>query len=118
MTDLQNTRAQEITGQRSTMQESNSLIVQIAYTDTIGERKVIEKDVTLSPQNIDSDMVAGISGKRNFGQQSALETYKWYIAGFFILIIGVVFYKQYKKRKLIDPQFQIKDILHELKIKK
>jgi hypothetical protein len=40
------------------MQESNSLTVQIAYTDTIGNRNIIEKDVTLNSQNINSDMAA------------------------------------------------------------
>ena len=119
VTDLQiqdvQADSKQIPGERLAMQESNSLIVQIAYTDTMGERKVIEKDVTLSPQNIDSDMVVGIPGRRNIEQQSALETYKWYIAVFILLVIGVVLHKKYKRRKLIDPQFQIKDIFRGLK---
>jgi hypothetical protein len=83
------------------------------YADTVGERKVIEKEVAVnSLQNTGSEMSSGIPVRK---QQNAFDTYKWYIAGFIILITGLVFYSKYRRRKLIDPQFQIKDFFRELK---
>ena len=117
MTDLEDQNlkrvdVQEMTRQRPTVQESNGLIIQIAYTDTIGERKLIEKEVAInSPQNIGSEMPLVKTGRI---QQNAFETYKWYIVGFIILITGLVLYSKYRKRKLIDPQFKIKDLFQKL----
>lgn len=99
--DLKRADVQEITRQRTTIQDSNGLIIQIAYTDTIGERKVIEKEVAInSLQDIGSKMPSGKTGR---DQQSAFETYTWYIAGFIILVTGLVLYSKYRRRKLIDP---------------
>jgi hypothetical protein len=101
----------EMTGQVSSMQESNGLTIQIAYTDTVGERKVIEKEVAIkSLQNTGSEMPSRIPVRK---QQNAFDTYKWYIAGFIILITGLVLYSKYRKRKLIDPQFKIKDFFQK-----
>ncbi len=117
MTDLQDqdlTRADvgEMTRQNPAMQDSNGLIIRIDYTDTIGERKVIEKEVAInSPQDIGSEMSSGKNGR---DQQNAFEIYKWYIAGFIILITGLVLYSKYRRRKLIDPQFKIKDLFRKL----
>jgi hypothetical protein len=109
--DLKKADVQEMTSQRPTMQGSNGLIIQIAYTDTIGERQVIEKEVAInSPQDIGSEMLSGKTGRI---QQNAFETYKWYIVGFIILITGLVLYSKYRKRKLIDPEFTIKDIFQK-----
>jgi hypothetical protein len=109
--DLKKADVQEMTSQRPTMQGSNGLIIQIAYTDTIGERQVIEKEVAInSPQDIGSEMPSGKTGRI---QQNAFETYKWYIVGFIILITGLVLYSKYRKRKLIDPEFTIKDIFQK-----
>ena len=85
------------------MQESNYLTIKVAYTDTVGERKVIEKEVAIN------DLQSTGSGRPVVKQQNAFDTYKWYIAGFIILITGLVFYSKYRGRKLIDPQFKIKD---------
>ena len=110
--DLKRADVQEITRQRTTIQDSNGLIIQIAYTDTIGERKVIEKQVAInSLQDIGSKMPLGKTGRV---QQNAFDIYKWYIAGFIILVTGLVLYSKYRRRKLIDPQFKIKDIFRKL----
>ena len=109
--DLKRADVQEITGQSPAMQGSNGLIIRIDYTDTIGERKVIEKEVAInSPQDIGSELPSGKTGR---DQQNAFETYKWYIAGFIILVTGLVLYSKYRRRKLIDPQFRIKDLFRK-----
>ena len=116
MTDLQDQNLkkediQEMTRQRPTMQGSNGLIIRIAYTDTVGERKVIEKEVAInSLLNTGSEMPSGKTGRI---QQNAFETYKWYIVGSIILITGLVLYSKYRKIKLFDPEFKIKDIFQK-----
>jgi len=117
MTDLQDqnlkrANVEETTRQSPAMPESNGLIIRIAYTDTIGERKVIEKEVAInSPQDIGSK-IPSVNTVRD--QQNAFETYKWYIVGFIILITGLVLYSKYRRRKLIDPQFKIKHLFRKL----
>ena len=109
--DLKRADVGEMTRQSPAMQGSNGLIIRIDYTDTIGERKVIEKEVAInSPQDIGSEMPSGKTGRI---QQNAFETYKWYIVGFIILITGLVLYSKYRRRKLIDPQFRIKDLFQK-----
>jgi hypothetical protein len=109
--------------QNSSLQNPQSLRIQIAYTDTLGERKVVEKNVSIS-QNSAFDVASAIpsgivSGRQMVGrvpqQQNALTTYKWYIAGFVVLVIAGVSYRKYKQRKLMDPQFTIKDFCDDAK---
>ncbi|RKX60315.1 MAG: hypothetical protein DRP37_05420 [Thermodesulfobacteriota bacterium] len=96
------------------MNGPNGLMIHVAYTDTVGERKVIEKEVAINGLlNTGSEMPSGKTGRI---QQNAFETYKWYIVGSIILITGLVFYSKYRRKKLIDPQFKIKDFFfRELK---
>ena len=109
--------------QNSSLQNPQSLRIQIAYTDTLGERKVVEKNVSIS-QNSAFDVASAVpygvvSGRQMAGrvpqQQNALTTYKWYIAGFVVLVIAGVSYRKYKQRKLMDPQFTIKDFCDDAK---
>jgi len=109
--DLKRADVREMTRQSPAMQGSNGLIIRIDYTDTIGERKVIEKEVAInSPQDIGSEMPSVKTGR---DQPNVFETYKWYIAGFIILVTGLVLYSKYRRRKLIDPQFRIKDLFQK-----
>ena len=107
--------ATKSTSQRADMQESNGLKIQIAYTDTVGERKIIEKIVDLSPQSINSDTTARVPGSRGMPQDDGVSNSTWYIIGFVVLILGVVFYRKYQQRKLVDPQFTIRDLFQKAK---
>ncbi len=107
--------AKEPIGQRPNTQESTGLKIQIAYTDTVGERKIIEKTVELSPQSINSDTVARVPGSRGIPQDDGVSNNTWYIVGFVVLILGVVFYRKYQQRKLIDPEFTIRDFIQKAK---
>jgi len=42
------------------------------------------------------------TGRQRAPQQNALTTYKWYIVGLIILVIGGVYYRKYKQKKLIE----------------
>ncbi len=107
--------SKEPTSQRSDMQESNGLKIQIAYTDTVGERKIIEKIVSISPQSISSETTSRMPGSRGIPQDEGNSNSTLYLAGFVVLIIGVVFYRKYQQRKLVDPQFTIRDFFQKAK---
>jgi hypothetical protein len=109
------TTFQGMRGQNSSIQNSDNLKVQIDYTDTVGERKSIEKTVDI-PRNTAENAAFGAGMPvRQASQQNALWAYKWYIAGFMILIIGAVSYQKYRQRKLMDPQFTIRDFCNNVK---
>ena len=96
-------------------QESNGIEIQIAYTDTVGERKIIEKVVGISPQSISSDTTTGVTGKRGIPQDDGISNSTWYIVGFVVLILVVVFHRKYQQKKLVDPQFTIRDFFRKAK---
>jgi len=103
--------------QRSTNSSPDILLVQIAYTDTMGVRTVVEKQVNLGSQN--SASAAGqtaLLGRRGAIQSaSVFPAYIWYILGIALVFVGVVAQRKYKSRKLLDPDFKIKDIFKSQK---
>ncbi len=86
--------------QKQDLNSSNELIMEIAYTDTLGQRNIVEKIIKLQPQNVNTDTAAGLAAQKALQNQSIFSKYKWYFIGFVILIIGFVVYKKYKKKKL------------------
>jgi hypothetical protein len=103
--------------QRSTNSSLDTLLMQIAYTDTMGVRTVVEKQVKLGSQN--SDSAAGqtaFQGRRGATQtESVIPTYLWYILGIGVVFVGVVVQRKYKTQKLLDPDFKLKDIFKSQK---
>jgi len=84
---------------------ADTVHMQIAYTDTMGERSVVDKYVKIGIQNIASaDGQTGLQGRRGAAQQaSVFSTYIWYILGIALVFVGVVAQRKYKSRKLLDP---------------
>jgi hypothetical protein len=103
--------------QRSTNSSPDTLLMQIAYTDTMGVRTVVEKQVNLGSQN--SASAAGqtaFQGRRGATQtESVFPTYLWYILGIVVVFVGVVVQRKYKSQKLLDPDFKLKDIFKNQK---
>ncbi len=100
-------------------QNSNNLKMEIAYTDTMGTRNTIEKNVTLNIalRNSTSFAAGTSTGARgSYGrvpQQSFFSKYKWYIIIVVLAAILVVFTSmraKYKREKLINPKFEVKDL--------
>ncbi len=92
------------------------LLMQIAYTDTTGERKLIEKQLIISPQNLATNItMTGFPGRGMTQQKSFFTTYKWYIIGAVLLILSYVGYTKYKNKKLQNPSFKIKDLIKKKK---
>ena len=108
-------------GQRSmngeTFNLSDTVLMQIAYTDTTGERNVLEKQVKLGFQNVaSSDGLTGFQGRRGaVPQESVFSTYMWYFIGIGVLLVGFVSYRKYTTHKLIDPDFKMKDLFKSQK---
>ncbi|MCE8424024.1 MAG: hypothetical protein J5U16_08860, partial [Candidatus Methanoperedens sp.] len=97
--------------QRSTNSSPDTMLMQIAYTDTMGERIVVEKEVKIGLQNIGSENgTTAFQERRGAVQQDIFSTYIWYFLGMTVLVGGVVVHRKYKSRKLIDPDFKIKDV--------
>jgi hypothetical protein len=97
--------------QRSTNSSPDTMLMQIAYTDTMGERIVVEKEVKVGSQNIGSENgTTAFQGRRGTVQQDVFSTYIWYFLGMTVLVGGVVVHRKYKSRKLIDPDFRMKDL--------
>jgi hypothetical protein len=108
-----NTSYQGRSPQRSMNGSPNAVLMQIAYTDTMGERKIVEKQVNVGSSNTASaDGLTAIQGRRGAASQdSVFSGYALYIIG--ILVLAGIFlgYRKYKTCKLMDPDFKIKDLL-------
>ena len=82
-----------------TRQQSPSTIeVQVAYTNTMGDRQTITKEVGLNLQSLMPS--SGMDARRGMGtsQQGFLSRNKWKIAIFIILIFAIWYYRKDKAR--------------------
>ncbi len=99
--------------ERSTMQRpvnksSEMVQMQIAYTDTMGERKVIEKEVKLVLQNMEATD-GEIARQEQQGNPSHI------VIGIAMLFLAFAVYQKYKKQKVLDPDFKIRDLFENKK---
>jgi hypothetical protein len=111
------TQQQGASTQRST-QSQNTLKVQIAYTDTMGKRETVEKEVNVnlqastsastSTQATGSQTTTAYFGGRQ--QKSFFSKYKWYITVLAVLIVIGAAYWKYRKEKSLNPNFKARDM--------
>jgi hypothetical protein len=94
--------------------KSNTVKVQIAYTDTRGTREIIEKEVSMQSSSLSAKNSTGMPqfGQRR-QQQSIFVKYKWYIIGAVALVLLSMFYIKYKRQKMIDPDFHMMDLFRK-----
>lgn len=122
---LQPMQAQQrnISQQQSLTQRSmqTPLKIQIAYTDTSGKRELVEKEVSINTEAVmslnsdqtDSQATASQTAMASFRgrrQQGFFSKYKWYILVLVVLVIVGVGYWKYRKEKVLDQNFKIRDI--------
>ncbi len=89
---------------------SETVQMQIAYTDTMGERKVVDKEVKLGLQNIAAaDGQTAVQGRKIQSQQGSPD-YIVYIIGIAVLFIGFTTYQKFRRQKLLDPDFNIRNL--------
>ncbi len=111
-----NTNIQGRSMQRAMNSSSDTVLMQISYTDTMGERKVIEKEVKVGVQNVaTADGQTALARRGTVQQESVFSTYIWYFLGIAVLVIGLVAYRKYRNRKLLNPDFKIKDLFRSKK---
>ncbi|MFH1315943.1 MAG: COG1361 S-layer family protein [Candidatus Woesearchaeota archaeon] len=111
---------EELLAQRRSMQAQTPLKIQIAYTDTMGKRELVEKEVSINPQAMvaatadsgaqTSQAIGTSFGGRRVQQQSFFSKYKWYILVLVVLVVFGSAYWKYRKEKLIDSNFKFKDV--------
>lgn len=99
--------------QRSMNISSDKVLMQISYTDTMGERKIVEKQVNVGSGNTASaDLQTTMQGRRGAASQdSVFSGYALYLIAILVLVGIFLGYRKYKSRKLIDPDFKIRDLL-------
>lgn len=82
---------------------SQNVLVQIAYTDTMGERRIIEKSVQMNAQsfgNSTSAFAAASSTRRNGSVQSQNDFSGYYIPALVVIAVIAFFaYRRYRKKK-------------------
>ncbi len=90
--------------------------MQIAYTDTMGERKFVEKEVKLGQNIATPDGQTGMQGRRGEVQQGSIfSNSTLYLFGIALLFLGFLAYRKYRYHKLLDPDFRIKDLFKSMK---
>ncbi|MBW2973736.1 COG1361 S-layer family protein [Candidatus Woesearchaeota archaeon] len=112
---------QEMREQRAS-QSAETVLIQVDYTDTMGNRKTLEKMVPLNPSAMTSSVSSdgetttnGFRGPMRMQQEGFFSKYKWYIIGIAVLIVGFFLYRKYKRKKLENPKFKLRDLFKRKK---
>lgn len=86
---------------------SDKITIQVAYTDTMGLRKTVEKQVKMTSLR-QSSVLASATGTtqtqtRQFDRSSSSNAskYIWAFAGVIVLIAGFFLYRNHKKKKMM-----------------
>ncbi|MFH1915708.1 MAG: COG1361 S-layer family protein [Nanoarchaeota archaeon] len=85
----------------------NEVQMQIAYTDTMGVRQVITKQVPVQTAGQTAGTQSAFAGGQGFTgrgavqQQNIFSRYKWYFIVFAVLVLGFVGYQWYRRKKLL-----------------
>lgn len=91
----------------------NKITLQIAYTDTMGKRSVVEKEVSvyIQPSGAGEFTMGGFSGRGGMVRQESFGSkYKWHILIIIVAVLAYVGHSKYKKKKLKNPNLEIKDL--------
>ena len=97
--------------QRPMADSTGTLTIQIAYTDTLGERHIIEKDVKVASIDVASANEQVFTKRGSMNAQTGLSQYNNYFVAIAILVILAFLYKKYKRRKLMDPKYTFRQFI-------
>jgi len=95
--------------QRQTNNSADIVLMQIAYTDTMGVRKIVEKEVKIANAGSTTGTTS-FQGRTASQQTSASSNYTYYLLGLIVVVGGFVLQRKYSSRKMLVPDFKIKDI--------
>jgi len=94
---------------------ANIIQVQIDYTNTLGERESLTKEVKMTSTSSGSAGVgAGArlqNGRTAVAAPSFFSKYKWYLLIFAVIILSWFFYHRYNQVTLKNPKASLKDVL-------
>jgi hypothetical protein len=84
---------------------SDTVRIQIAYTDTKGTRQIVQKEVKTgsSTEGTTARMPLGFQGRQTTSQ-NILVKYKWYFIGFAVFLVAFVGYRIIRKKKNQDQE--------------
>jgi hypothetical protein len=80
----------------------DNIMMQIAYTDTMGIRTIVNKTIKIGMQNLGTNQTMAGNYNRTMTTKSSGISTTWYIVGAVVLIIGIFVYRRYAKRKILD----------------
>ncbi len=90
---------------------ATELALEIAYTNTMGQRQVVEKIVEFQSfsRNATTEIKESRMGSRGMpsSQPSFFEQYNWQIVVIVLVILALVFRGWIKKKKQINPNFKL-----------
>ena len=94
--------------------------MQISYTDTMGNRNMVEKDVQIGTQgtavaSTATDGQAAFAGRRSTSTLSVFSKYIWYFVIAILLVGGFITYRKYRVQKLLNPKFRFMDLFKKKK---
>lgn len=78
--------------------KESSLIVRIAYTNTKGDRKTVQKNVMVNPVSINPEEITAMRGQRTTNT-SSFSFIKWAVVIVVLFFVGRYFYKKKAKKK-------------------
>lgn len=90
----------------------NIVLLQVAYTDTMGQRKIVDKEVAVNVQRTLSEdgtvqMPEGM--QRRMKQQQSTNYTGWIVGSIVFIILGILYYR-YKKKKKANPKTRLIDV--------
>jgi hypothetical protein len=93
---------------------TDGVMMQIAYTDTMGIRTLVNKTIKIGTQLSSGNQTStsyGAYGARTATKKtSGFSKYVWYVVLALVLIVGFFIYKRYARQKLLTPNSNIKDV--------
>ncbi len=94
-------KSRDLSGNRTMPDDaSNTIEIEIAYTDTMGERKIVKNVVSINANSETDAMSARASRSGNANPtQNAITTTQWTALGLGLIIV-VVLYRRHRKKKL------------------
>jgi hypothetical protein len=82
--------------------QNTPVTLQIAYTDTMGQRTIVTKDVIIATSAL--NMTGGATGRSGYSRQTSSSSlaYLWYVGGAVVLIIGAILYIRHRRKRALD----------------
>jgi hypothetical protein len=99
---------------RQTNNSADTVLMQIAYTDTMGVRKIVDKEVKVA-NTASTTGTMSFQERTSTQQNSVTSNYTYYLLGLIVVVGLFVVQRKYSSRKMLYPGFKIRDIFKSQK---